>query len=161
LVDSRQHADLRAYVTWLVTLPVPKVLTGEIRGSRIGEEISGIVSGIYPGRSDFFITLTGPVVESAYIYGTTWFWIHACFIGALGGVACAFASGCRSLLVVLVQFALLFGYVYNRAGIAATVPPLLNSYLSLYLTVFVLWSLGGRRADGRGALPALSPASLR
>jgi hypothetical protein len=143
LVDSRQRADFRGYVTWLFTLPVPKVLTGEIRGARIGDEISGIVSGIYPGRSDFSITLTGPVVESAYIYGATWFWIHACFIGVLGGLVCAFAGGCRSLLVVLVQIALLFGYIYNRAGIAAIMPSLLNSYLSLYVTVFIWWSLGG------------------
>lgn len=160
LEGSRLHADLGGYFKWLFTLPIPKVITGEIRGARINEEISGIVTGVYPGDKEYSMTLTGPVLESVYIYGKLWFWIHGLFIGTIAGALCVFTGQCRCLLVMFAEVALQFGYVFNRAGVTAVLPPLVNYYVVFYAVVFVFWSMavvtgpsGASRRDSGAVAP--------
>jgi hypothetical protein len=124
----------------LVTLPIPKVITGQIPGARINYEIAEILTHKAPGASGFNVLLTGPVTEAVYIFNTTFFWVQAVFMGALAGLLCVLAGVRRSLLVLLVEFALMFGFVYGRAGVAATLPVLVNSYLPLYALVLLFWS---------------------
>jgi len=154
---SGRHADLAAYFKWLLFLPVPKVVTGEITGCSINYEIAEILTAVPLGRPGFTVALTGPVTESVYIYGPQLFWIHAAFIGVLAGALCALAGACRSLTTVQIQYAITFGYVFSRAGIGATAPLLVNAYLGLYLLVF--WSLalsGGAKLTWK-AVPAERP----
>jgi hypothetical protein len=158
---SRQHADLRAYFLWLLTLPVPKVVTGEMSKVRVNKDLSAIVTGIYPGDESYTITLCGPVLESIYIYGKGWFWIHGIFIGLVAGAMCLLIGRCQPLLVMFVQIALQFGYVFNRAGVGALIPPLMNAYLLFYALLFAWWCMGESVGHGRSGVPASAPVPVQ
>jgi hypothetical protein len=144
IVTSERHANLISYAEWIITLPIPKVLVGTVNGSRINVEISEIVSRTSVGWSGFSVILTGAVVESVYIYGKLFFWLHAVTVGTLAGLFCGFASGSRKFLAILVSLALTFGYIFMRGGIAGSLPQILNSYLSLLglMTAFLISARG-------------------
>jgi hypothetical protein len=143
VVSSGRHANLWAYATWLVTLPIPKLITGEIAGSRMNTDITELISHVTLGSTEYSVILTGTVVESVYIYGMWFFWIHAAMAGCLAGLVCGFMGGSRALLFALVSLAFTMGYIFMRAGISGALPPIVNSYLSLYCWMFVLMSRPG------------------
>jgi hypothetical protein len=134
---SGRRADPAAYAIWLLSTPIPKVLTGEIPGARINYEIANIITGVSVGQHNFNVPLAGPVCESIYIYGPAWYWLHAIFIGVLAGLACAFATGCRALTPILIQLAILFGLCFGRAGVGGTYAFLVNTYLGAYVLMFI------------------------
>lgn len=142
LLDGKYGADLRQYFTWLFTLPFPKVLFGQIEGARINYEIAEIVSGIAVGDRNFSVVLTGVVIESVYIYGLWFFWIHAVTIGLVFAFLCRLSGANRSLVVIMAFFAVQFGYNMNRGGVSSVFPTILNGFLLFYI---VSWFYLSRR----------------
>jgi hypothetical protein len=158
VVSSGRNADLGEYFKWMLTLPIPKLLTGDISGARINFELNEIVSGVAAGSQNFYVVLTGPVSESVYIYGPAFFWVHAAFIGVLSGLLCMLVGRSRVLLAVGVQLALLIAYGFSRGGVAAVLPTIANGYLSLWMLLVVLLLRSRRVAGGWGvrSRPALA-----
>jgi hypothetical protein len=155
VVSSGRHADLGVYATWIVTLPLPKLLTGDIAGLRMNIDINEIISTVALGSSGYSINLTGAVVESEFIYGPYFFWIHAATVGVLAGLLCGLTGGSRSLLLVFVSLSLTFGYVFMRAGIGGSLPTIVNGYLTLYCWMFVLTAGSHARSSARTPTNAL------
>lgn len=155
MATSGRRADLGEYATWLVTLPLPKVLTGEFSRSRLNLEITETVSSVSLGSQGYSVVLTGPVIESVFLYGESLFWLHAAMFGIIAGLLCGFAGSSRSLLLVLVSITLTCGFVFMRAGISGSFPTLVNSYLSLYCWAAVLaaGSATPRRAGAAWPMP--------
>ena len=86
VIEKAARVDLSDYVKWIVTLPIPKILTGEIGGARINYEISEYVSGVSPGQKGWYVVLPGLIAESVYIYGNYFFWLHGGFIAFLAAL---------------------------------------------------------------------------
>jgi len=131
------RTDLRKYFTWIVTLPLPKLLTGPIEGARINYEVSELVLGLPRGAPGWYVVLPGLVAESIYIYGKELFWIHGLFIGALAAFSACLTERVPQFLFLRLYLVLQFAYVLNRAGISGLLPKLVNEFLLFYLFVFL------------------------
>jgi hypothetical protein len=149
VISAGRTANAGDYFKWLATLPIPKLLTGEIPGSRINYEIAEIITGVSRGSAGFWVPLTGPVNEAVYIYGPNSFWLHSVFIGVVAGSLCAFAAASPYFLTVAVHFTLMIGYVFARAGVGSLMPIVINDYLSLYILFIVLCGYSSRSASAR------------
>lgn len=130
------HVDFTDFVKWIITLPMPKVLTGPIEGARINYEISGIVLRLRIGAPGWHVVLSGLVSESIYIYGEYFFWIHAFLIGGLAAFFARLMERVPQFLFLFLYVAMLFGYNLNRAGIGSLLPTIVNEFLLFYLYAF-------------------------
>lgn len=148
IIFSETRANPVEYFKWLITTPIPKVVTGSIDGSRINFEIAYLIRGLSPGDPGFTVDLTGVVSESIYIFGNHLFWIHALFIAILFAFLCSLMEGLpRPLLFAAIYIAIYWGYVLNRAGIASAWPQIINGFLSLYF--LIAWKYFNRNSIRR------------
>jgi hypothetical protein len=147
--DSGQTTDLPDYLRWLATTPIPKVFTGSLSDTRINYELAYLIRGMLPGDVGYTVDLTGVVTESVYIYGRNWFWLHAVFVGGLFGCLCTITERIPCTLAVSIHFAICWGYILNRAGIASAWPPLSNSFILFYFLLLHVCIVGGRTAPWR------------
>lgn len=135
LIESGASADALSYFVWLITLPIPKILSGAFSIAQINYEISEVLLGVDRGRSGFYVVLPGLVAEAYYIFGKYLFWLHAVFLAAgISLLARLFAKApalvfLNSLLVMLVMYNL------NRAGVSGFVPLIVNQLILLYLFI--------------------------
>lgn len=140
VIDSSERANMRDYVIWLVSLPIPKLLTGAIDGSRINYEISWILLGMEVGGGGY-VRLTGLVTESIYIFGTSLFWLHAIHLGILAGLFCRIFEHVESLFLVNLNIAMVCSYHLTRGGISAAAPELINGHLALLAWLACLYCI--------------------
>jgi hypothetical protein len=136
IIEGGQRVNLLDYFQWIVTLPIPKMLTGEIAGARINYEISEYILGISPGEEGWYVVLPGLVAESVYIYGSYFFWLHGIFIAFLAAFVVRLMERTPQLFFLASFTIALFTYVLNRAGIGALLPVITNEYLLFYLFCF-------------------------
>jgi hypothetical protein len=144
IIDSGASVDASAYLTWVATLPLPKLLVGPVGGARINYEISELVLGVAPGEPGFYIVLPGLVAESIYIFGQSLFWLHALLLGVVGAFVVRLVERTPQLLFLTLYLALQFAYTLNRAGISAVLPTLTNELMLFYVFVFFV-VIGPRR----------------
>lgn len=138
IIEAGERVSLTDYAKWVITLPIPKVLTGSIEGARINYEISEIVLGVGPGEKGWYVVLPGLVAESVYIYGPYFFWLHGVFVAFPAALVVRLMERTPQLLFLQAYVVLLFAYVLNRGGIAALLPVVTNEFMLFYLYVFVL-----------------------
>lgn len=134
IIQSRDRVDLKAYFRWLATLPIPKVLTGEINGARVNYEISEILLNKEITARGSYVRLTGLVTESIYIFGTKGYWLHAVFLGLLMGLWCRVQESSREFLLLTMFSVILFSYFVCRGGVSTLMPRLVNANL-----LFLAW----------------------
>lgn len=137
IIESIQRVDMKSYVTWILTLPIPKILTGEIKGARINYEISEIILERKRGQSGWYIVLPGLVAESIYIFGNYFFWLHAAFIAFLAVFLIRLLEKTPQLLFLNAFVVVTFSYHLNRAGISGPLPLVINGFLLFYVFVFL------------------------
>jgi hypothetical protein len=135
ILASGARVDLMQYFTWIVTLPVPKILTGAIEGARVNYEISELVLGVPTGGYGWYVVLPGVVAESIYIFGTRFFWLHGVFLGFIASFFTRLAERVPQFVFLYFYLVVMFGYVLNRGGVAALLPPLINEFLLFYILV--------------------------
>lgn len=157
IVDAGARVDLMKYFTWILTLPIPKILTGPIEGARINYEISELVLGLPIGSLGWYVVLPGLVAESIYIYGLRFFWLHGIFIGILAAFFARVAERVPQFLFLYVHVVLLFGYVLNRGGISALLPVVINEFLLFYIFLFVAALRNKRKAKSSPRVPDVHP----
>lgn len=148
IIESSERANLVSYVKWIVTLPIPKVLIGELDVPRINYDISEIVLRISRTSDAFFVVLPGLVAESIYVFGDHLFWIHACFIAFAVAFLVRITERVPQLLFFTSYIAMLITFTLNRGGIGATLPILVNGFLLFY--AFLLVVVFRPRPDSRG-----------
>ena len=143
------RVNLADFVKWIITLPIPKLLTGPIEGARVNYEISELVLGIRTGSRGGHVALSGLLSESIYIYGKHFFWAHGFFFGGLAAFFARLMERVPQFLFLFLYVALLFGYNLNRAGIGSLLPRITNQFLLFYLFVFtvVFRLLAGRHSS--------------
>lgn len=149
LIKSGATANLWDYFTWICALPIPKILTGPIRGARVNYEISKAVLGVYPSASGGYVVLPGLVAESVFIFGKQLFWIHGIFIGLLAGFFVSIFSRFRQSLFIFIYIIVMFGYVLNRGGISSLLPPLINGFIAFFIFLFIASCRNARRPRQR------------
>jgi len=132
------RVNLADFVKWIITLPIPKLLTGPIDGARINYEISDLVLGIRTGSSGGHVTLSGLLSESIYIYGKYFFWLHGFFVGCLAAFFARLMERVPQFLFLFLFIAMLFAFNLNRAGIASLLPRLTNQLLLFYFVVLTI-----------------------
>jgi hypothetical protein len=151
VVDRELRIDLWGYWAWLATLPLPKVLVGEIQGARtINYDLSEEISGIKMGRPGSNVILYGLVTESIYIYGTMLFFVHLLGLGFVFGLLCNILESHSAFTLLVIYTALLYGYSLNRGGIASVVGTISSSYMFFYVWLaFIYYQGHGRHLIGR------------
>lgn len=132
------RVNLADFFTWIITLPIPKILTGPIQGARINYEISDLVLGIRTGSPGGHVVLSGLLSESIYIYGKYFFWLHGFFVGCLAAFFARLMERVPQFLFLFLFIAMLFAYNLNRAGIASLLPILTNQLLLFYFFVLTI-----------------------
>ncbi len=132
------RVNLADFVKWIITLPIPKLLTGPIEGARINYEISELVQGRPTGSPGTNVVLSGLLSESIYIYGKYFFWAHGFFIGGLAAFFARLMERVPQFFFLSLYVALLFGYNLNRAGIGSLLPKITNQFLLFYLLVLTI-----------------------
>lgn len=138
VIESNRRADLESYFRWILTLPIPKLLKGEIKVSQINYEISELILGKSMGSNGWFVVLPGLVAESIYIYGKYFFWIHGIFIGFIGAMMIRMVERTPQLLFLQAYIIVLFFYNLNRGGISGFLPTIVNHFLLFYGVLFFL-----------------------
>jgi hypothetical protein len=153
IIESGARVDLAAYARWMLTLPIPKLLTGEIEGARITYEISEFIFGLGRGERGWYVALPGLVAESVYIYGRYFFWLHAVFIAFLASLVMRLMERTPQLLFLKAYVVVTFAYHLNRGGISGPLGILVNEFMLFYL--FVIVQVFGllRRQRPRGVSP--------
>lgn len=146
IIKSGAQVDLAGYIRWMITLPIPKLLTGEIEGARINYEISELVLGLRRGQPGYYVVLPGLIAESVYIFGRYFFWLHAIFIAFLAALVMRLMERTPQLLFLQAYVVVTFAYHLNRGGITGPMGILVNHFMLFYLFVFVhVFGLLGRR----------------
>lgn len=135
LIESGLHVDLQKYFSWLLTLPIPKALIGQVDGARVNLEISEIVLGVPRGAPGFYVILGGVVAESVYIFGRDFFWLHGLILGAFGAILIRMLSEVKYFGFLTAWTVVFFSYKLPGAGVGAVLPPLINEYLLLYIFI--------------------------
>jgi len=138
IIEAGVRVNFADYIRWIVTLPLPKIFTGEIEGTRFGYQISTFVLGVSPGEKGFYAVLPGLMAESVYIYGRYFFWLHGVFVAFLAAFVVRLMERTPQLLFLQAHVVILFTYILNRGGITSLLPRLLNHYLLFYLFVFAV-----------------------
>ena len=138
IIEASVRVNFADYIRWIVTLPIPKIFTGEIAGARINYDISEFLLGVSPGERGWYVVLPGLVAESLYIYGRYFFWLHGVFVAFLMAFLVRLMERTPQLLFFQAYVVLLFAYVLNRAGIAALLPVIVNCNMLFYLYVFAV-----------------------
>lgn len=138
IIESGEHVDLVSYLKWIVTLPIPKILTGEISGARINYEISELILNVSTGKPGWYVVLPGIVAESVYIYGRYFFWLHGVFIGFIGAFVVRLIERSPQLLFLQTHLVILFFYTLNRGGISSFLPDIINHFILFYGWIFLL-----------------------
>jgi len=136
IIESGERVDFGAYIRWMLTLPIPKLLTGEIEGARINYEISEIVLGLSRGEMGYYVVLPGLVAESVYIYGRHFFWLHAVFVAFLTAFLMRLMERTPQLLFLQAYVVVTFAYHINRGGISGPMGIIVNEFMLFYLFVF-------------------------
>jgi len=137
IIESGARVDLMKYAIWMFTLPIPKLLTGEIEGARINYEISELVLGLKRGQPGYYVVLPGLVAESVYIFGRYFFWLHAVFIAFLAAFVMRLIERTPQLLFLQSYVIVTFAYHLNRGGISGPLGILINNFLLFYFFVFM------------------------
>lgn len=136
IIEGGHRVDFFGYVTWILTLPIPKVLTGAISGARINYEITEIVTGVSSGASGWSVVLPGLLSESVYVYGKYLFWLHGIIIGFFASLMTRIMENTPQLLFFQAYVVILLVYNLNRAGIGSVLPTFINEFILFY--VFLL-----------------------
>ncbi len=137
LIEGGYQVDFENYAKWVLTLPVPKIITGEIEGARVNYEISELVLGVGPGQKGWYVVLPGLVAESIYIYGPYLFWIHGVFVAFWAALLARIVERTPELLFLAAYTALQFTYILNRGGISAVLPVLTNEFILFYCVILM------------------------
>lgn len=132
IIESGRRADFGQYIKWIATIPIPKIITGPISGSRVNTEISEIVLGKAVGEPGYYVVLPGLVSEAIYLYGTWWYWLHAVFISAMMALFVRVFERVPQAFFILLSTGLSFAYDLNRGGIGAFLPDFINSFLLFF-----------------------------
>lgn len=136
IFDNNYHADIGSYFKWIITLPIPKILTGVIDGARINLEISEDILNRYRTSPGFYIMLPGLLGESIYIYGKILFILHSIFIGWAMSLTIHLFSKYKEFNILLIYSVITFAYILNRGGLASTLPILVNQYMLIYIYIY-------------------------
>jgi hypothetical protein len=137
IIESGARVDLASYARWILTLPIPKLLAGEIEGARVNYEISEVALGLGRYERGWYVVLPGLVAESVYIYGPCFFWLHAVFIALLAALIVRLIERVPQLLFLQAYVVLQFAYILNRAGISGSLAALVNEFMLLYVYIFL------------------------
>ncbi len=137
IIESQERANLFEYFKWIVTLPMPKIVTGQIGGARINYEIAEAVLGFSRGTRGFFVLLPGLVSEAVYIYGRDFMWFHGAFLGGLIALIVRLLERTPQFLFLNSFIVVLFAYALNRGGISSALPQIANGFLLFYFFVFI------------------------
>jgi hypothetical protein len=155
LIDSAQHADLGRYLAWILTLPIPGFLKGGIDVARINYEMSTIVLGRGISDPNFYVLLPGLLAESIYLFGDTFFFLHAIFVGIAAAFFCRLCERVPCMSTLFTYVAILFFYNLNRGGISSLLPSVVNEFLVFYL--FLGASIYRTKSSIWRALPSQHP----
>lgn len=158
LLDSGERVNLDDLALWAVTLPLPKVLTGNIVTFQPNVDMAEIITNIPQGAQSFSVALPGIVGESVYFGGPWFYWIPAVFTGVIFGLLCALCSRNSHLEGVTAYCVLLWPNIFIRAGMSAGVPMIVNGLLP-FLVVVVFLSNSATSNCAHGVL--LSPNEKR
>ena len=138
LIESGVQVNLGEYLIWIATLPIPKIVTGEIAGARITYEISEIVLGGNRGDRGWFVILPGIVAESVYIFGKYFFWLHGVTLAFIAALVVRLIERTPQFLVLNAYLAVILAYPTNRAGISSLLPVIVNNFIVFYVVIFIL-----------------------
>jgi len=136
IISNDYRENISAYLLWLFTLPVPKVLTGPLAVAHVNMDISQLILGIGPSSHGFFIVLPGIVGESIFIFGEQFFWLQACFIAFAAALLIRICECIKSFLFLEMYILVQLAYYMNRGGIGGSLPNLVNDFILLYLYLF-------------------------
>jgi hypothetical protein len=159
LAESGRHANPGDLALWIVSLPVPKVLTGRIVTFEANFDMAEIIANVPQGSESFSVTLPGIVGESIYFGGASFYWFFAALTGGLFGLLCVLCSKSNQLRGVTIYCVLLWAYMFSRAGMAAGLPMIING-LFPFLAVVVLVSNRGSASRAHGVLLPLNARRL-
>ena len=138
--DSWQ--DIRDYVYWLVTLPLP--VSPGLSGFDVGTnyKISEYLLGIPRGKEGFYVLLPGLVGEAYYIFGKL-FWIHGFIYGSIIGVTYNYLRKKECFLPLGLFVSMTLGYACARGGTSAAYPMIIKQllYFVLILNLYKRYTL--------------------
>lgn len=143
IIESGMQVNFSKYLTWILTLPIPKFLFGSIDGARINSEISEVFLGISQNQKGFYIVLPGLIAEAVYIYGKFFFWVHAILFGFLIAFLTRIFQSSDKFIFVVGYISVLIMYNANRGGIASFLPLAVNQFLFIYI-ILILFAVRRR-----------------
>ncbi|HHX70494.1 MAG TPA: oligosaccharide repeat unit polymerase [Gallicola sp.] len=126
--------NLITYFKWLITLPIPGFLKGDI-GLK-GDEIAGLLLGIDSGQRGFYIVLPGLVGESVYYFGKYLFWIHSLLVGLLVGYTFRILNRHHQMGILLFYSVFELTYFINRGGTGSGLPYILKILLVFFIILY-------------------------
>lgn len=138
LIESGRQIDLKRYLVWIITLPIPSFLKQDVDIALVNYELSEVVLWKNIGEDGWYVVLPGLLAESVYIYGKHLYWIHGIFVGFTISLLTRICEKSPHLTVLFFYLTIMMSYNLNRGGIASVLPVLVNSLLLFALVSFAL-----------------------
>ena len=129
--------QIKQYLIWLVSLPIPGFIKGDLVSLNVNVDFSVFILGIDSRRSDFYVFLPGLVNESIFIFGFYFFWIHAIVGGLLMGFLLKSISYNPSFFILQAYIVFYIVPLAARAGFFSAFPIMVNSFLFFLVFTFV------------------------
>lgn len=124
---------LYTYIEWLITLPFPGFLKDSGLDYSFTAYFSEKITGANRTDANFNILLPGLVGESIFIFGKTFYWVHAMIVGFVVGNAYKIVHHKQELFLVL-YMSVFGGLCFARAG-SVSMMPFYFKHLIIYVIV--------------------------
>lgn len=141
-----QMSTFLKYMIWLVTLPIPSAIAGELKnfGLETNTFFTVLYTGINPGEAHYSVILPSIFGEALLIYGKYFFWIHAVFLGFFISKFCVNMEKNKELILLNVYFAVNM-FILGRGGSEAVIATMVNYMVMYWIVMKIFFSNGKRR----------------
>lgn len=137
---NRAGGYITDYLTWIVTLPIPSFVY-DYSGVRFNQAFTETLTGKFFAESDGNTTRTILLPslpgEGLFLFGKTFFWLHAAILGAISSVACFFTKRDPKLIYLHIFF-LVDGMLMARSGSGGAIPIIFNQCVLFWPLAFML-----------------------
>lgn len=138
LKESTYNFETINFFKWLFTLPIPSFLKGPSFSIYVNYEFTEILTGGSRNSQGFSVLLPGLVTEAFYLFGKYFIFVVPIIAGSIMGFLYKILCSNKALIVLQLYFILMLFPLLTRAGIISTIPPVINSFLVLY--IFLIWA---------------------
>lgn len=114
------HSYVSDYIIYMIFQPIPGIFKQWIIGNfQVNYSIATMLTGVSVDEESFFVPLTGLVAESVFIFGESFFFIHAFILAYIMNIFLNFTLSKKSFNMLYIYAVIFTALITCRAGTTA------------------------------------------